>query len=72
MVGLKNGHICKNLTQNGDPQRSSWGVQKKKKKKKKKSNTKTRAENMLISEIQTKADLQLLQKVDRTLLKQQI
>ena len=26
MVGLKNGHICKNLTQNGEPQRSSWGT----------------------------------------------
>ena len=24
MVGLKKGHICKNLTQNGEPQRSSW------------------------------------------------
>ena len=33
MVGLKNGHIHKNLTQNGEPQKSSWGVQKKKKKK---------------------------------------
>ena len=31
MVGLKNGHICTNLTQNGEPQRSSWGTQKKKK-----------------------------------------
>ena len=31
MVGLKNCHICKNLTQNSEPQRSSWGMQKKKK-----------------------------------------
>ena len=30
MVGLKNGHIRKNLTQNGEPQRYSWGTQKKK------------------------------------------
>ena len=30
MVGLKNGHIRKNLTQNGEPQRHSWGTQKKK------------------------------------------
>ena len=35
MVGLKNGHIRKNLTQSGEPQRYSWGTQKKKKKKKK-------------------------------------
>ena len=34
MVGLKNGHIRKNLTQSGEPQRYSWGTQKKKKKKK--------------------------------------
>ena len=27
----KNGHIRKNLFQNGEPQRSSWGMQKKKK-----------------------------------------
>ena len=33
MVGFKNGHIHKNLTENCDPQRSSWGTQKKKKKK---------------------------------------
>ena len=32
MVGLKNGHICKNLTENSELQRSSWGTQKKKKK----------------------------------------
>ena len=32
MVGLKNGHIRKNLTKNGEPQRYSWGTQKKKKK----------------------------------------
>ena len=32
MIGLQNGHICKYLTQNGEPQRSSWGTQKKKKK----------------------------------------
>ena len=31
MVELENGHICKNLTQNGEPQRYSWGMQKKKK-----------------------------------------
>ena len=36
MVGLKNGHMRKNLTTNGEPQRSSWETQKKKKKKKKK------------------------------------
>ena len=30
MVGLKNGHVRKNLTQNGEPQRSSQGTQKKK------------------------------------------
>ena len=30
-VGLGNGHIRKNLTKNGEPQRSSWGMQKKKK-----------------------------------------
>ena len=30
MVGLRNSHIHKNLTQNGDPQRSSRGIQKKK------------------------------------------
>ena len=29
----KNGHIRKKLTQNGEPQRSSWGTPKKKKKK---------------------------------------
>ena len=28
---IKSGHICKNLTQNGEPQRYSWGTQKKKK-----------------------------------------
>ena len=33
MVGLGNGHIHKNLTKNGEPQRLSWGMQKKKKKK---------------------------------------
>ena len=33
MIGLENGHRCKNLTQNGEPQRQSWGTQKKKKKK---------------------------------------
>ena len=32
MVGLKNEHICKNLTQSGEPQRYSWGTQKRKKK----------------------------------------
>ena len=31
IVGLKNGHIRKNVTQNGEPQRSGWGMQKKKK-----------------------------------------
>ena len=30
MFGLKNGHICKNLTQDGEPQRFSWRTQKKK------------------------------------------
>ena len=35
MIGLKNGHIRKNLTpKSGEPQRYSWGTQKKKKKKK--------------------------------------
>ena len=33
MVGLKNGHIRKNLSQNDEPQRYSWGMQKMKKKK---------------------------------------
>ena len=33
MVGFKNGHTRKNLTQNGEPQRYSWDTQKKKKKK---------------------------------------
>ena len=33
MVALKNGHIRKNLTKNGEPQRYSWGTQKKKEKK---------------------------------------
>ena len=28
MVRLENGHIRKNLTPNGEPQRSSWGTQK--------------------------------------------
>ena len=32
MVELKNGHIRKNLTLNGEPQRFSLGTQKKKKK----------------------------------------
>ena len=32
MVGLKNGHIHKNLTKNGEPQRYSWWTQKTKKK----------------------------------------
>ena len=27
---IKNGHIGKNLTENGEPQRYSWGMQKKK------------------------------------------
>ena len=30
MVGLKNSHIHKHLTQNCEPQRYSWGTQKKK------------------------------------------
>ena len=34
MVWLENGHIRKNLTQSGEPQRYSWGTQQKKKKKK--------------------------------------
>ena len=29
MVGLKNGHIRKSLTKNGEPQRYSWGTKKK-------------------------------------------
>ena len=29
VVGLRNGHICNNFTKNGEPQRSSWGTQKK-------------------------------------------
>ena len=33
MVGLKNGHIRENVTQNGEPQGYSWGTQKMKKKK---------------------------------------
>ena len=28
---IENGHICKDLTQNGEPQRHSWGTKKKKK-----------------------------------------
>ena len=39
MDGFKNGQIRKNLTQNGEPQRCSWGTQKTKKKKKKKNKT---------------------------------
>ena len=39
MDGLKNGHIHKNLTQNGEPQRYSWGTQKKKKKNRDKVHT---------------------------------
>ena len=31
MVGLKNGHIHQHLTLNGEPQRYSWGTQKKNK-----------------------------------------
>ena len=31
---IQNSHIRKNLTKNGEPQRYSWGTQKKKKKKK--------------------------------------
>ena len=34
MVGLRNGHIRKNLTKNGEPQRYSSGTLKRKKKKK--------------------------------------
>ena len=30
-IKKKNGHICKNLIQNGEPQRSLWGTQKQKK-----------------------------------------
>ena len=29
-VWIKNGHILKNVTENGEPQRSSWRTQKKK------------------------------------------
>ena len=36
----KIGHIRKNLTQTGEPQRCSWGTQKKKKKKKEKKKKK--------------------------------
>ena len=35
-----NGHICKDLTPNGEPQRYRWGTQKKKEKKKKKKKKK--------------------------------
>ena len=31
MAGLRNGHICKNLIQIGEPQKCSWGTQEKKK-----------------------------------------
>ena len=31
LIKTKHGHIRKNLTQNREPQRSSWGMQKKKK-----------------------------------------
>ena len=30
MVGIESSHRCKSLTQNGEPQISSWGTQKKK------------------------------------------
>ena len=30
MAGFKNDHKCKNLAQNSEPHRSSWGTQKKK------------------------------------------
>ena len=44
----KNGHIRKNLTQkNGEPQRYSWGTQKKKKKKKKKKEKKKKEKKKL-------------------------
>ena len=33
MVGLGNGHIRKHLTKIGEPQKYSWGTEKKKKKK---------------------------------------
>ena len=39
MAGLKNGHIRKNLTQSGEPQRYSWGTQKKTKQNKTKKKT---------------------------------
>ena len=35
MVGLRNGHIRKNRTRNGEPQRYGWGLKKKKKEKEK-------------------------------------
>ena len=44
MVVLKNDHICNNLSQNGEPQRYSWGTQKKKKKEKEKKKKKEKKE----------------------------
>ena len=48
MVGLKNGHIRKNLTQSGEPQRHSWGTHQKKKKKKKERRGKTNTSQLYI------------------------
>ena len=43
-VGVKrNGHIRKNLTQNGEPQRYSWGTQKKKKKRRRRRRRRRRS-----------------------------
>ena len=42
---IENGHIRKNLTQNGEPKRYSWGTQKKKEEKKKKKNDKLKGFN---------------------------
>ena len=33
MIGLRDGHMGKNLTQNGEPQAYSWGTHKEEKKK---------------------------------------
>ena len=37
MVGLKSGHISKNLTQNGEPQRCSWERRRRKRRREKKN-----------------------------------
>ena len=45
-IKKKNGHIPKNLTQNGEPKRTSWGAKKKKKKKEKKKKKKKKKKHV--------------------------